>query len=335
MRLALFFVAVVAGCSSPAIHEPITPLRDYRGIIHCHSRFSHDSQGTYEEILAAAKAAKVDFVCMTDHPPSGDKGLPLREGWTGIHDGVLFIQGAEYSDQILGLGLKEPISGKDRRETIKAIHAQGGVAIACHPEEIDDWDAYAEADGMEIYNVHATLKRKSKDKLFLVEVAKKLKEDPEHSFQLLQDLDPAIVKKFDEQATLRRGAFTGIAGNDAHQNVKPFGLQLDPYARAFKFVSTHVLASELTQEAVLQALKKQRAYVAFDILRPVRIGTGDAPVDPEGVTSRISVLGQEPLESEGTGRLETRLPQRQEWWLPKEGGRLPWVLFPYRGFGWP
>src|SRR6185295_15658324 len=172
MRLALLLVVALAGCSQPGIHTPIKPLRDYRGIIHCHSKYSHDSKGTYEEILAAAKAAKVDFVCMTDHPPSGDKGLPLREGWRGIHDGVLFIQGAEYSDQILGLGLKEPISGKDRRETIKAIHEQGGVAIACHPEEIDDWDAFAEADGMEIYNVHATLKRKSKDKTFMLQIPK-------------------------------------------------------------------------------------------------------------------------------------------------------------------
>jgi hypothetical protein len=252
-----------------------------------------------------------------------------------MHDGVLFIQGAEYSDQILGLGLTEPISGKDRRETIKAIHAQGGVAIACHPEEIDDWDAYAEADGMEIYNVHATLKRKSKDKLFLVEVVKKLKEDPEHSFQLLQDLDPAIVKKFDEQARLRGGRFSAIAGNDAHQNVKPFGLQLDPYARAFKFVSTHVLASELTEEAVLQALKIQRCYVAFDLLRPVRMGSGDPPVDTEGVTSRVAVLGDEPLEVEGNGRFETPISQRQEWWLPHDGGALPWVLFPYTGLSWP
>jgi len=236
-------------------------LHDFRGIIHCHSKYSHDSQGTYEEILAAAKAAKVDFICMTDHPPSGDKGKPLREGWTGIHDGVLFIQGAEYSDQILGLGLNEPISGKDRRETIQAIHAQGGVAIACHPEEIDDWDAFAQADGMEIYNVHATLKRKSKDKTFMLQVAKAIKEDPEHSFQLLQDLDPAILKKWDEINRTR--PFTGIAGNDAHQNVSFFGLQLDPYPRAFKFVSTHVLAEDLTREAVLGALKAGRVYVAF------------------------------------------------------------------------
>jgi len=192
------FVLLLSGCSTSEIQEPIKPLRDFRGIIHCHSKYSHDSKGTYEEILAAAKSANVDFICMTDHPPAADKGLPLREGWTGIHEGVLFIQGAEYSDQILGLGLREPISGKDRRETIKAIHAQGGVAMACHPEEIDDWDAYAEADGMEIYNVHATLKRKFNEKGFLQKAAKAMKEDPEHTFQLLQELDPAVLKKWDD-----------------------------------------------------------------------------------------------------------------------------------------
>ncbi len=326
MRLALFFVVLFAGCSSPGVHTPIKPLRDYRGIIHCHSKYSHDSQGTYEEILAAAKAAKVDFICMTDHPPSGDKGLPLREGWRGLHDGVLFIQGAEYSDQILGLGLTEPISGKDRRETIKAIHEQGGVAIACHPEEIDDWDAFAEADGMEIYNVHATLKRKSKDKLFLVEVVKKLKEDPEHSFQLLQELDPAILKKWDDINKTRR--FTGIAGNDAHQNVKPFGLQLDPYPRAFKFVSTHVLAEELTEKAILQGLKTAQAYVAFDQMWPESPARDGSNWPPEG--KAVTVLYKEDGsmgELPGATSIGYRRPWRGEWWILRPEGRKLWILW--------
>jgi hypothetical protein len=72
MRLASFFVLLLASCSGSPPTPPVKALRDYRGIIHCHSKYSHDSQGTYEEILAAAKAAKVDFICMTDHPPSGD-----------------------------------------------------------------------------------------------------------------------------------------------------------------------------------------------------------------------------------------------------------------------
>jgi hypothetical protein len=262
MRIIWIFPLLMAGCySTPPSRYSVLPYQDFRGIIHCHSKYSHDSKGTYEEILAAAKAAKVDFICMTDHPPSDDKAFPLRHGWRGLHDGVLFIQGAEYSDQILGLGLKEPITGKDRRETIKAIHEQGGVAIACHPEEIDDWDAYAEADGMEIYNVHATLKRKSKDKAWMLETAKQIKENPENSFKSLQELDPEILKRWD--AINQKRPFTGIAGNDAHQNVSFFGLQLDPYPRAFKFVTTHVIAHALTQEAILEAIKAGRCYVRF------------------------------------------------------------------------
>jgi hypothetical protein len=264
--LLSFFILFLAACQGPNesfTPAPEKPLREFRGIIHCHSLFSHDSKGTYEEILAAAKAAKIDFICMTDHPPKDDKGRPLREGWTGMHDGVLFIQGAEYSDQILALGIKEPITGKDRRETIKAIHEQGGVAIACHPELIDDWDAYAEADGMEIYNVHATLQRKAKDKVWMLRIPKVMKENPEGSFQELQELDPAILKKFDEINQKR--TFAGIAGNDAHQNVSFFGYQLDPYPRAFRFVTTHVFAEELTEKAVLDALRNARCRVVFEI----------------------------------------------------------------------
>lgn len=280
---------ILGACSGLPPTAGPRPLRDYRGIIHCHSLYSHDSKGTYEEILAAAKAAKVDFICMTDHPPKGDHGLSLREGWTGIHDGVLFIQGAEYSDQILALGIHDPISGKDRRQTIQAIHEQGGVAIACHPEEIDDWDAFEGADGMEIYNVHATLKRKAKEKAFLLQVAKMLKEDPEHSFQLLQELDPEILRKWDE-ITLRR-RFTGIAGNDAHQNVSFFGFQLDPYPRAFRFVTTHVYAEDLTQTAVLEALKSGRCSIVFELLGSpdhYSFGAGEGcPAKEEALRNRI------------------------------------------------
>jgi hypothetical protein len=263
--LLSFLILTLAACQGAPESAPAAKksLREFRGIIHCHSLFSHDSKGTYEEILAAAKAAKIDFICMTDHPPKDDKGRPLREGWTGVHDGVLFIQGAEYSDQILALGLKEPISGKDRRETIKAIHEQGGVAIACHPELIDDWDAFAEADGMEIYNVHATLQRKAKDKVWMLRIPKVMKENPEGSFRELQELDSAILKKWDEINQQR--PFAGIAGNDAHQNVSFFGYQLDPYPRAFRFVTTHVFAEELTEKSVLDAIRKARCRVVFEI----------------------------------------------------------------------
>ncbi|HVE39298.1 MAG TPA: PHP domain-containing protein [Planctomycetota bacterium] len=321
MRLLSFLILFLAACQGPNesfTPAPGKPLREFRGIIHCHSLFSHDSKGTYEEILAAAKAAKIDFICMTDHPPKDDKGRPLREGWTGIHDGVLFIQGAEYSDQILALGIKEPITGKDRRETIKAIHEQGGVAIACHPELIDDWDAFAEADGMEIYNVHATLQRKAKDKVWMLRIPKVMKENPEGSFQELQELDPAILKKWDEVNQKR--PFAGVAGNDAHQNVSFFGYRLDPYPRAFKFVTTHVRAEELTEQAILAAIRGGHgSSVVFEI-------SGDPREAPSKGVEKAYLNG----EYVGTQKEIKQRAGPNQLWISRleyyrEDGK-PWIL---------
>ena len=43
-------------------------------------------------------------------------------------------------------------------------------------------------------------------------------------------------------------------------------MDLDPYERSFRHVSTHLLMNELTEPAVVDALKSGRAYVAFDWL---------------------------------------------------------------------
>ncbi len=248
MRAAAILVLV--GCAAP---------RDYRGIIHCHTKYSHDSTGTYEEILAAAKAARVDFVVITDHPPRSDPGKPLREGWRGIRDGVLFIQGAELSDNILAVGIREPIRAPDPQAMIDEIHAQGGLALICHPEEVTDWSLRG-LDGMEIYNVHAAFRAGLRNPKVLTEFARLMREDPDHLYLPLCELDPNVLRKW------RELKIAGVAGNDAHRNVNLLGVQLDPYERAFRFVSTHVLANELSERAILAALKAGKCYVAFDLL---------------------------------------------------------------------
>jgi hypothetical protein len=45
---------------------------------------------------------------------------------------------------------------------------------------------------------------------------------------------------------------------------KVFHLQLDPYERMGRFVGTHVLALELSEAAILDALRAGRAFVGFD-----------------------------------------------------------------------
>ncbi|MBI2932970.1 MAG: CehA/McbA family metallohydrolase [Planctomycetes bacterium] len=274
-------VLLLVSCRSAPV--PAAPaLRDFRGVIHVHSFHSHDSRGTYEEILAACKKRGIDFVCMTDHPPKGDPGRSLREGWRGLHDGVLFIQGAEYGDQIMALGIREPISSRSRRERIEKIHAQGGVAIVCHPEEVDDWN-FDGFDGMEIWNTHAIFKELLSDPKALLQALKLAREDLEGAWMTVLRRPEKNLAKWDELNKVRR--VVGIAGNDAHQNTNVMGVQLDPYDVSLGFVTTHVLAEELTEEAVLRALKEGRAYVAFEWVAPE--GTGGA------VTTVVEALREE------------------------------------------
>jgi hypothetical protein len=266
-------------------------LREFRGIVHCHTKYSHDSKGTYEEILAAAKAARIDFICITDHPPKGDASLSLREGWRGDHDGVLFIQGHELAGtNLLALGIREPVGGT-APEKIAAIRRQGGVSIVAHPEEVADWEPYRDADGMEVFNLHAAFKAKMKEPGFLGRLFQAVKVDPQRAFLLVQDVDPAIVARW--KATRRTRAYAGVAANDAHQNTGFLGVQLDPYPRVFRFVCTVVQAEALTEAAILRALREGRARVEF------------AP-PPEGAGSPEKVDG--------------------DTWYTFEGRRYPWRL---------
>ncbi len=66
---------------------------DVRALLHVHSAFSHDSRGTIEEILAAAKQAGVRVIMFTEHPASHYDYI--KDGHQGMKDGVLMIPGAE------------------------------------------------------------------------------------------------------------------------------------------------------------------------------------------------------------------------------------------------
>jgi hypothetical protein len=257
----LLGIVLLAGCAAPA---PAPALRDFRAVIHVHSSFSHDSEGRMEEILAAAKKLAIDVVCMTEHPQKGaDPARSLREGWSGLRDGVLFIQGLELRHNLLAIGISRMPAGEGPQGVIDDIHAQGGIAIVSHPEEVKAWD-FDRFDGMEIWNTHAAMKEALDRKDFLPRVAKRLKEQPDLLFLelLAEPLDN--LARWSEIRASRPCAM--IAGNDSHQNVDFFGRKLDPYERSLGFVTTHVMATELTPCAILEAIRAGRTYVQFEIL---------------------------------------------------------------------
>jgi hypothetical protein len=88
--------------------QPIRPPEGWRelvGACHVHSFLSHDSNGQFEEILAAAKAARLDFVLMADHADQGRADYSRQ--WTGVHEGVRFVPGFELKYGFMPWGFKD------------------------------------------------------------------------------------------------------------------------------------------------------------------------------------------------------------------------------------
>ena len=191
---------------------------EYRGILHSHSKLSHDSEVPFEEILGALKTAKLDFICLSDHPIQGRADFSLQ--WRGIHDGKLFIPGFEMKDGIMPFGVASGIvlsNQTDSATLARQIAENGGLLFYAHPEEPRDWDC-PELVGMEIYNIHTDFKRRSAALAGMVpELLVNQCRYPEQVFRTVFVRPVEFLCHWDELNRTRH--ITGIAGNDCHQNV--------------------------------------------------------------------------------------------------------------------
>ncbi len=130
-----------------------------------------------------------------------------------------------------------------------------------------------------------------------------------------------------------------------------FNLDLDPYARSFRHVSTHIFLTEISELQVRQALVRGRAYVAFDwiadptgfVYRADR-GAENWPVGSEvSLVEDLYLRAEAPLEGrfklvrDGEVALERSGPAfdfrvdkpgvyRVEVWLNLAGEDRPWIL---------
>jgi predicted metal-dependent phosphoesterase TrpH len=102
--------------------------------LHIHSTFSRDGTATPEQIAARCKELGLDGFAITDHNAiqGSLEAMEIAE-----NAGLLAIRGVEISTDsghILAYGVSELIpKGLSIPETIKRIHAAGGVAVAAHP----------------------------------------------------------------------------------------------------------------------------------------------------------------------------------------------------------
>lgn len=78
----------------------------------------------------------------------------------------------------------------------------------------------------------------------------------------------------DDVGTYKLNAITRTLLRVAFGPLEPgrqlFRIDLDRYARSLRFVNTHVLAQELSEQNVLENLKQGRAFIAFDMLADAR-----------------------------------------------------------------
>ena len=197
------------------------PFHEHRANLHVHSHWSHDSRGTIDEIVSAAKATGTSVLMFNEHP--ADHYDFFTEGHQGIKDGVLLIPGAESQGflafptmSLRGMNTPTPQDFSD------LVRSRSGLIFVSHLEERMDWNIQG-ITGVEIYNTHADFKDEKKmidamrNPLWLLKASAMVHKYPQESFSALQDYPGDYLKRWDELCAI--APHTGVSANDAHQNV--------------------------------------------------------------------------------------------------------------------
>ncbi len=199
----------------------IGPYQEHRANLHVHSHWSHDSRGTIDEIVAAAKATGTSVLMFNEHP--ADHYDFFKDGHQGVQDGILLIPGAESQGflafptmSLSGLKTGTPQEFND------LVRSRGGLMFVSHLEERMDWRIQG-VTGVEIYNTHADFKDEKKmieamrSPLWILQAAELIRKYPQESYSALQDYPSDYLKRWDELC--KTAPHTGVSANDAHQNV--------------------------------------------------------------------------------------------------------------------
>jgi hypothetical protein len=255
-------------------------LLEVVGVSHVHSFLGGHSSGTFQEIVAAANANKLNFVLMSEHPAKefDTSAMTLK----GEHGGIIFINGNEVvtgnGDRLLMFpGSSDAYdANKIPTQDYLARH-QEAVSFAAYPDEYKGWDAEP-LDGIEVYNVYTNARKINSFVLFF-DGLWSYRSYPHLLFVRFYEKPVEALKRWDQEtvAGTRRVA---VAGNDAHANVgfnlrdssgNPVaGIQLDPYARSFRLVRMHLLlklplTDMLNESQLLDALAHGHAFIGFDV----------------------------------------------------------------------
>jgi hypothetical protein len=314
------------------VNEPT--FHDVSCVVHVHSTYS-DGTATVEELIDVARESAVDAVLLTDH----DTLAARRDGWEGLHNGVLLLVGIEVSPKrghylAFGVDQEIPHEGRSEVEIAEAVRAAGGVGFAAHPFSRGGhmlvqsvarrivlphgWAALEEeggVDGLELWSA-------------LTDAAEAWR-SPAEAVRWLRDPEPAIahgppphhVEIWDRLSARRR--VPAIGGLDDHQRgVRIRGTVRSPVAhrRTFGLLRTHLLCErpvsgilEADRASVLGALRAGAAWLHCPFVAPAE----GARLWAEGADGEIVAMGGEMAASRAV--LRVRLPGRAEVRVLRDG----------------
>ncbi len=197
------------------------PYREYRANLHVHSALSHDSRGQLADIVAAARKVGTRVLLFTEHP--ADHYDFYKDGHRGTRDGVLLIPGAETGGfLVFPTQSLRGLLGGPPQEFSDLVRRRGGLMFLSHLEERMDWDVRG-LTGTEIYNTHADLKDEKRllaalrNPLWVFKSVAFFGKYPQEAFSALQDYPADYLRRWDQLCL--RAPHTGVAANDAHQNI--------------------------------------------------------------------------------------------------------------------
>ena len=286
----------------------ISKYNIYRGALHMHTYWSHDSEGTLYDIIPAAKKNQIDFIFLSDHPHKGLDTFP--RGYKGLYDGVLIEPGSEQGG-FDAWPLKDAvINWRGNIDTIaKTIIRDGGMMFYAHPEEPHNWDS-PYYQGMEIYNIHTDILDEPSYLPFLINAVINMKKYRPWVIREIFDEQVDILARWDSLNTHRK--VTGFSAVDSHENVnirakmlsdgriqwygpnaKPIDtarvtvwnrwlltepdengwvckMMFDTYDSNFNYVSNFVFSDSLTVTSLSKHLIKGNHFTAFTDLGDAR-----------------------------------------------------------------
>jgi len=248
---------------------------EHIGLIHIHSEYSGDAQGSYEELAEAAGGHGLDFMIVTDH----NNTRAIADGRQGIYGRTLLLTGVESTrpeGYLLGLGIADyRIARADPTETfLSQVAAEGGFVIMAHARN-SHWPWKGQIDGRmagievidfadQIYDASLLAK---------IMAALSFPINRFYAFVSLYHRPRAVIELWDAVSAQR--PFVGIFASDIHQNLKIFKNRYKfPRAKdLMPFALNHLICSrppsgdfETDRETVLDAIRSGHLFMAVDLL---------------------------------------------------------------------